>query len=110
MTSQPRTKDGAGDKAAERHNERNDHREPENESGADENLKRPETSPTLPSLHKRETKNGAPKKATAHPNERSDHSEAKDDILPFEGLIESEADRAAAKKVWKSIIEHEESD
>ena len=110
MTSQPRTKDGAGDKAAERHNERNDHSKPENESGADENLKRPETSPTLPSLHKRETKNGAPKKATAHPNERSDHSEAKDDILPFEGLIESEADRAAAKKVWKSIIEHEESD
>src|SRR5271168_984539 len=110
MTSQPRTKDGAGDKAAERHNERNDHREPENESGADENLKRPETSPTLPSLHKRETKNGAPKKATAHPNERSDHSEPEDDILPLDDLIESEADRAVAKEVRRSIIEREESD
>jgi hypothetical protein len=56
------------------------------------------------------TENGAPYTLTPHRDERSDHSEPEDDTLPFEDLLESEADRATAKEVRKSIIKHEESD
>ena len=62
----------------------------------------------LGDMHK--TGNSAVDKATPHRTERSDHIEPEDDILPFQGLIESEADRTAAKKVRKSIIRREESD
>jgi hypothetical protein len=104
------TKNAAVDKATAHRDEHNDHSEPEKEIEADEHPQRPKTPSSVRLPRNPTTENGAPYTLTPHRDERSDHSEPEDDTLPFEDLLESEADRATAKEVRKSIIKHEESD